>query len=139
SKDAWHRFGDTGYKHYQVVECGFKYNMTDIQAALGIHQLARVEANWKRRREVWDLYQHELAGLPVERPADPARNTRHAHHLYTLMIDADHCGIGRDDFLDRMHGLGIGMGVHYLSIPEHPYYQQRFGWRPEQWPNAARI
>lgn len=139
SKDAWHRFSDKGYRHYQVVECGFKYNMTDLQAALGIHQLARVEANWLRRKEVWSTYQQAFAKLPVERPAEPAGDTRHAYHLYTLRIDPRRCGIERDVFLQRLHEAGIGTGVHYLSIPEHPYYRQRFGWQPEQWPNAMQI
>lgn len=139
SKDAWHRFGDKGYKHYQVVECGFKYNMMDLQAAIGIHQLARVEKNWLRRREVWNHYQQALADLPIGLPAEPAPGTRHAYHLYTVMIDRDRCGIERDQFLDRMNAQRIGIGVHYLSLPEHPYYQQRFGWRPEQWPNAMKI
>lgn len=139
SKDAWHRFGDKGYKHYQVVECGFKYNMMDLQAALGIHQLARVEASWLRRREIWNQYQSDLAGLPIGLPADPDLGMRHAHHLYTVMIDEDECGISRDEFLDRMNSRGIGTGVHYLSISEHPYYQERFGWSPEQWPHAMRI
>lgn len=139
SKDAWHRFGDKGYKHYQVTECGFKYNLTDMQAALGIHQLARVEDNWRRRREIWERYQHAFASLPVTRPEQPAADTRHAYHLYTLVVDNNRCGIARDDFLDQMNARGIGTGVHYLSIPEHPYYRQRFGWLPEQWPHAARI
>ncbi len=139
SKDAWHRFGDKGYKHYQVVEAGFKYNMMDLQAAIGIHQLARVEANWQRRREVWARYQNAFADLPITLPAEPAADTRHAYHLYTVQIDGTRCGIERDAFLDAMNGKRIGTGVHYLAVPEHPYYQQRFGWRPEQWPNATRI
>ncbi len=139
SKDAWHRFGDKGYKHYQVVECGFKYNLTDLQAALGLHQLARVEQNWLRRQRIWNQYQAALSSVPVVTPLDPAPDTRHAYHLYTIMIDEESSGVTRDGFLDRMHALGIGTGVHYLSIPEHHYYRERFGWRPEQWPNAMRI
>lgn len=139
SKDAWHRFGDAGYRHYQVVECGFKYNMMDVQAALGIHQLARVERNWERRCDIWARYQQALAALPVMLPATPEANTRHACHLYTIRIDENRSGLARDDFLERMNQEGIGTGVHYLSVAEHPYYQQRFGWRPEQWPNAMRI
>jgi len=139
SKDAWHRFGDKGYKHYQVVECGFKYNMMDLQAAIGIHQLARVETNWHRRVAIWNRYQQELAELPVVRPAEPAADTRHACHLYTVLVDAEHSGISRDAFLEQMNSRGIGTGVHYLSVAEHPYYQQRFGWRPEQWPAAMDI
>ncbi len=139
SKDAWHRFGDKGYKHYQVVECGFKYNMMDVQAALGIHQLARVEENWLRRRDVWTHYQESLADLPVDLPAQPDPDTRHAFHLYTVMIDEEKCGISRDKLLEHLNSVGVGAGVHYLSIPEHPYYQDRFGWLPDEWPNAMRI
>jgi dTDP-4-amino-4,6-dideoxygalactose transaminase len=139
SKDAWHRFGDAGYKHYQVVECGFKYNMMDMQAAIGLHQLAKVEAHWQRRRELWERYQQAFADLPLGLPAAPAEDTRHGLHLYTVMIDPARCGIERDAFLDAMNQARIGTGVHYLSIPEHPYYQQRFGWRPEQWPHAMRL
>lgn len=139
SKDAWHRFGDKGYRHYQVVECGFKYNMMDLQAAIGIHQLARVEKMWQRRREIWARYQAAFADAPIGLPAAPAADTRHAFHLYTVMIDEAQAGVDRDTFLDRMNGARVGTGVHYLSVAEHPYYQQRFGWRPERWPEAMRL
>lgn len=139
SKDAWHRFGDNGYKHYQVMECGFKYNMMDVQAALGIHQLARVEKNWQWRQKVWTQYQQAFSGLPIATPAEASLDTRHGYHLYTILIDVMRTGISRDTFLDVMNDKRIGTGVHYLSVPEHPYYQRRFSWRPEQWPEAMRI
>lgn len=139
SKDAWHRFGDKGYKHYQVVDVGFKYNMMDLQAAIGLHQLARVEANWRKRQVIWQQYTKAFADLPLGLPAPPEPGTRHAHHLYTVSINEAHSGVSRDVFLDAMNARRIGTGVHYLSLPEHPVYQQRFGWRPEQWPHAARI
>ena len=139
SKDAWHRFGDEGYKHYQVVEAGFKYNMMDLQAAIGIHQLARVEKNWKRRESIWNRYLQAFADLPIGLPAPPAKDTRHAYHLFTIMIDEARCGISRDAFLDAMNARRIGTGVHYLAVPEHPYYQQRFDWKSEQWPIAMRL
>ena len=139
SKDAWRRFGDAGFKHYNVVECGFKYNMMDIQAAIGIHQLARVERNWLKRQSVWTHYQDAFSELPVGCPAEPEPDTRHAYHLYTILIDEEKVGISRDAFLDAMTAKNIGVGVHYLSIPEHPFYQQTFGWRPEDYPNAMRI
>lgn len=139
SKDAWHRFGDKGYKHYQVVECGFKYNMMDLQAAIGIHQLSRVESNWLWRHDIWNQYQAAFADLPVGRPAEPSSDGRHAHHLYTLMVNRERSGVGRDDFLERMNAQRIGTGVHYLSVPEHPYYQERFGWTPDEWPTAKKI
>ncbi|MDY6956546.1 MAG: DegT/DnrJ/EryC1/StrS family aminotransferase [Pseudomonadota bacterium] len=139
SHDAWRRFSDSGYRHYQVVECGFKYNMMDLQAAIGLHQLARVEASWQRRRAIWARYQAAFADLPLIRPAEPDPQTRHAHHLYTLLIDEARCGRTRDSFLDYMTAQRVGVGVHYLSLPEHPYYQNRLGWRPEDTPEAMRI
>lgn len=139
SKDAWKRFGDEGYQHYAVVEAGFKYNMTDLQAALGIHQLARVEANWKRREAIWARYNAAFADTPLGLPPTPERNTRHAYHLYTVEVDAGRTGITRDAFLDAMTGRNIGVGVHYLSLPEHPYYQKRFDWRPQDYPHAMRF
>lgn len=139
SQDAWHRFSDKGYRHYQVVECGFKYNMMDLQASIGIHQLARVESAWARRREIWGQYTNALSGLPVGIPAGADADTRHAFHLFTLRITEGQSGIPRDEFLQRMNRLGVGTGVHYMSIPEHPYYRDRFGWRPEEFPNAMAI
>jgi dTDP-4-amino-4,6-dideoxygalactose transaminase len=131
SKDAW--------KHYQVIDCGFKYNMMDLQASLGIHQLARVERYHARRSEIWRQYDAAFSGLPIAIPAPPEPRTRHAMHLYTLLIDRDRCGISRDRFLQEMTQRNIGVGVHYLCIADHPFYQRAFGWRPEQVPNATRI
>lgn len=139
SKDAWKRFSDEGYKHYQVVDCGFKYNMIDLQAAIGIHQLRRVDEYWERRAQIWQVYNQAFADLPIGLPVSPEPDTRHAYHLYTVLIDEARTGVSRDEFLNRMTENGIGVGVHYLSIPEHPYYQQTFGWKPEDWPNAMRI
>lgn len=139
SKDAWHRFSDTGYKHYYVHESGFKYNMMDLQAAIGIHQLERVERNWERRRAIWQRYDDALAGLDVVLPPPPALGMRHACHLYTILVGGNADPPTRDEFMDRMTRNRIGVGVHYLSIPEHPYYHERFGWRPEQWPAAMHI
>jgi len=139
SSDAWNRFSDEGYKHYLVTEAGFKYNMMDIQAAIGIHQLRRVERCWKRRNEIWERYNEAFGDLPVALPADSEPETRHAHHLYTLMIDKEKTGVSRDEFLCAMDEENIGTGVHYLSIPEHPFYQETFGWNPEDYPHAMRI
>ncbi len=139
SKDAWKRFSDEGYKHYFVMECGFKYNMMDLQAAIGIHQLKRVESYWQRRQQIWQRYNEAFTDLPIILPANPETQTRHAYHLYTILIDEQKCGISRDAFLNAMTAQNIGVGVHYLSIPEHPYYQQTFGWQPEDYPNAMWI
>jgi len=139
SADAWKRFSDDGYKHYEVVHAGFKYNMMDIQAAIGIHQLKRVEENFIRRCEIWDMYQDAFKKLTVGQPAPEEPNTRHARHLYTLMLDPVPCGIDRDEFLMRMTKQNIGTGVHYLAVPEHPYYRDRYGWKLEDTPHAVAL
>jgi len=139
SGDAWKRYSDEGFRHYQVVECGYKYNMTDLQAALGLPQLARVESNWRRRRAVWEAYQRGLAGLPITLPEEPGPDTRHAYHLYQIRVEAKRSGLARDEFLAGMTAQGIGVGVHYLSLPEHPHYQKALGWKPEDHAVAMRI
>ena len=139
SKDAWKRFSDEGYKHYEVVTAGFKYNMMDLQAALGIHQLQRVEKNWLRRQEIWTQYQQAFASLPVGRPSDPEPETRHGYHLYTLAIDENACGISRDALMTRLGEAGVGTGVHYRSLAQQPFYQETFGWHPDDYPASTRF
>lgn len=139
SRDAWKRFSDEGYKHYQVVFPGFKYNMMDIQAAIGLHQLARVNESLRRRNEIWELYNQAFADLPIELPAPDEPNTVAARHLYTLMIDQEKVGLNRDQFMQKLNVLKIGTGVHYLGVHLHPYYKDRFGYSPADFPNASRI
>lgn len=139
STDAWKRFSDGGYKHYFVVDAGFKYNMMDIQAAIGIHQLGRIDSYWKKREEVWRRYDEAFRGLPLTLPAKPEDGTRHAYHLYTILVDREKTGVTRDEFIEGMTQRGIGIGVHYLSIPEHPFYRDRFGWDPKDYPKSCRI
>jgi dTDP-4-amino-4,6-dideoxygalactose transaminase len=138
--DAWKRFSDDGYKHYQVVYPGFKYNMMDIQAAMGIHQLKRIERNWQRRKEIWDKYNEAFADLNnIALPASVCSDTKHAYHLYTIIVDKAKTGISRDDFLKAMTKDNIGTGVHYRSIPTHKYYQDTFLWKPDDYPNSFYI
>lgn len=139
SADAWKRYSDSGYKHYYVVEAGYKYNMTDMQAAIGLHQFDRLEQYAERRKQIWRMYLDAFASTPLGLPAPEEPNTRHARHLFTVLVDEEKCGVSRDEFLTLMTAHNIGVGVHYLSIPEHPYYQRAFGWRPETWPQAMRI
>ncbi len=139
SKDAWSRFSDAGYKHYEVLFPGFKYNMTDIQAALGIHQLARISHGAKRREEIWMQYDSGLADLPLLRPAPPDENTVHARHLYTVRLETEKIGKSRDQVLDELIRLNIGTGVHYTPLHLHPYYRARFGHKPGDFPNAEYI
>jgi len=138
SLDAWQRFSDKGYKHYFVEAAGFKYNMTDLQAALGIRQLERVDEYWKRREEIWQRYMDAFSDIPLTLPAGPSGDIRHAYHLFQLGV-GPRAGLSRDEFIEGMTERKIGVGVHYSAIPEHPYYQRTFGWRPEDCPAATAV
>jgi dTDP-4-amino-4,6-dideoxygalactose transaminase len=139
SKDAWKRFSDSGYKHYQVLYAGFKYNMMDLQAAIGVHQLPRVDRYWKRRQEIWIKYNDAFKSLPIFIPSPVEPGTRHSYHLYTFLLDVDHLNITRDEFLDEMTKRKIGVGVHYLALHLHPFYQNAFGYKIGDFPNAEWI
>ena len=139
SADAWSRYSDKSFRHYFVDDLGFKYNMTDLQAAIGIHQLRRIDANWDRRKAIWEYYQAELGDLPLQLPAPVEPSTRHAYHLYTVLVDEAQAGLDRDAFIDSLYEKKIGTGVHYRAIPEHPYYQRQYGWSPSQFPVSHRI
>lgn len=138
SLGAWQRFSDAGFKHYEVEEPGFKFNMMDIQAALGIHQLPRLDDWIDRRAELWDRYDRLLESLPVETPPSPDGDTRHARHLYQVLV-APEAGISRDELLGRLTASGIGTGVHYRGVHLHPYYRERFGIEPDSLSVATDI
>jgi len=138
SADAWSRFSDQGYKHYDVVFPGFKYNLTDLAASVGLAQLPKLGRWLKRREQIWMRYQDAFADLPVTRPAAPAPDTLHARHLYTLLIHDD-AVVTRDEFMSEMHRRRIGTGVHYRALHTHHYYRERWSFRAEQFPNAYFI
>lgn len=139
SHDAWKRYSDSGYKHYVVELAGFKYNMTDIQASLGIHQLRRVGRNLLRREGIWERYQQAFKDLPLITPAPPAEGTVHARHLYTVLVDKEMVGCDRDDFSRRLHLQKIGTGVHYVAVHLQPYYQQKWNYARGQFPEAEYV
>ena len=139
SRDAWKRFSDSGYKHYQVLFPGFKYNMMDLQAAIGLHQMTHVAEWLQRRNELWAVYNEAFAGLGVGLPAADEPDTVHARHLYTLMVDKERTGLTRDEFMAKLHAQNIGTGVHYVGVHLHPYYRDAFGYKPEDFPNATWI
>lgn len=139
SADAWSRFSDEGYRHYEVVEPGFKYNMMDLQAALGLHQLARAEANLRRRQEIWRRYDEAFADLPLRTPAAEEPGTRHARHLYAVLLDLERLDCTRDELLLDLHRQNIGTGVHYRALHVHPYYRENYGYSSGDFPNAEWI
>jgi len=139
TKDAWKRFSDEGYKHYEVVYPGFKYNMMDIQAAIGLHQLPKIEMYSRRRKQIWDIYNSAFTSFPVILPSPVEPNTRHAFHLYTLLLDLDHLTITRDQFMALLFQQNIGTGVHYTALHLHPYYRDRFGYQKGDFPNTEFV
>jgi len=138
-KDKLHSSSDKKYKHYQVIDKGFKLTMMDIQAAIGIHQLPRVEKYWERRKEIWERYNEAFKDLPVFIPAPIPNGVKHSYHLYTLLLDIDKLNITRDEFLYEMAKRNIGVGVHYIALHLHPYYQQKYGYKQGDFPNADWI
>lgn len=137
SLGAWARFSDSGFHHYEAEEPGFKYNMTDVQASLGLHQLPRLDDWIDARARIWGRYDELLADLDVETPAPPADDTRHARHLYQILVGRD--APPRDVVATRMHEQLIGVGVHYRGVHLHPFYRDTYGLRPEDLPVASDI
>jgi dTDP-4-amino-4,6-dideoxygalactose transaminase len=138
SVGAWQRFSDVGFKHYEVIRPGYKYNMTDVQASLGLRQLPRLDEWIDRRAELWNRYDTELTGLPLSTPPPPEPDTRHARHLYQVLIEPD-APLARDDLLNALNERNIGTGVHYRGVHLHPYYRDRYHLVPEDFPVASAI
>jgi dTDP-4-amino-4,6-dideoxygalactose transaminase len=136
SRDAFDRFTATVPSwYYEIVAPGFKYNLTDIAAALGLHQLKRARAFQQRRVELAAAYREALAGLPLVLPPEPSAGDLHAWHLYVVRL-ADDAVIGRDAFIEALYAAGIGCSVHYIPLHLQPYWRDRYGLRAEQFPHS---
>ncbi|MFC1577585.1 DegT/DnrJ/EryC1/StrS family aminotransferase [Thermodesulfobacteriota bacterium] len=139
SKDAWRRFSDEGYKHYQVIHPGYKYNMIDMQAAIGIHQLPRIDRYRQKRLDIWCKYNDAFQDLPCQLPLEPEPQSKHAYHLYTPLLEIEKIAKERDWVLGALTAENIGVGVHYLPVHLHPYYRKTFGWQKGDFPNAEWV
>jgi dTDP-4-amino-4,6-dideoxygalactose transaminase len=134
SRDAFDRFTATVPSwYYEIVAPGFKYNLTDIAAALGRHQLKKARRFQQRRAEIAALYSASLAGLPVITPPQPPAGDMHAWHLYVLRL-ADGAGIDRNTFIERLFAAGIGASVHYIPLHLHPYWRERYALEAAMFP-----
>jgi dTDP-4-amino-4,6-dideoxygalactose transaminase len=138
SKDARTRYQKGGSWHYDILAPGFKYNMTDIQASLGLCQLRKLDSFQQRRRAVVSAYHRGFAGeealeLPVERP-----EVDHAWHLYVLRLRLEALRIGRDQFIQELADRNIGTSVHFIPIHVHPYYRNKYGFKLHSFPVAYR-
>jgi len=139
SKTAWDRYSDKGSWAYQVLAPGFNYAMTDIQGALGVHQLARIEAFQARRQAIVRHYDELLAALPeVIRPAVRGE-VESSWHLYPIRLDLDRLRIDRGQFIEALRERGVGASVHYIPIHLHPYFQEALGVGPGDYPVAEAV
>ncbi len=139
SRNAWTRYAPGGSAQYEVLMPGFKYNMMDLQAAIGLQQLARIDEMHARRSAIWRLYDEALASLPLRRPRPAASGDVHARHIYTVLVDERAAGLSRDEVQRRLRDRGIATSSHFRALHLHPYYRERFGLRRGMFPAAEAI
>lgn len=139
SHDAWKRYTGGGSWDYRIEAPGYKYNLTDIAAAIGLHQLRRAETLRLRREDLAHRYLAALAGVDeLELPPVP-ENRLHSWHLFPIRLRLDELTLDRNGFIDELRSRGVGCSVHWRPLHLHPYYERTFGWRPEDLPTASRI
>jgi perosamine synthetase len=137
-KDAWNRYAENAQWYYEIVAPGFKYNMTDVAAAMGLAQLSKAQRMWRRRAEIARRYNEAFAGAPeLQIPHDRA-DCQHAWHLYMLRLRLGRLHIDRAQFIQELKERNIGTSVHFIPLHLHPYYRQTYGYRPEDFPVAHR-
>ena len=139
SQSAWSRHQPHRDADYEVVCAGFKYNMTDLQASLGLAQLQRLPTLAARRRRVWDRYEEALRPLPLVRPAATPPGVERAHHLYTVLVDPKQCGTTRDELRENLSRRGVQTSIHFRALHLQPYYAERFKLRRGMFPHAEYI
>jgi dTDP-4-amino-4,6-dideoxygalactose transaminase len=136
SRDAWKRYTAEGTWQYEIISPGYKYNLTDIASSLGLAQLAKSERMWERRREIAHRYNLVFGQYPsLEIPTKP-EYCRHAWHLYMLRLHLDWFEISRSQFIDELKQRNIGASVHFIPLHVHPYYRDKYGYQPEDFPIA---
>lgn len=136
-RQAWNRFAKSGSQDYEIVMPGFKYNMMDIQAAIGIHQLKELDGFIKRRLELAERYHEALSDWAQwTLPSKPDYDHYHSWHLYTPLINEDVAGMNRDQFMAEMKEHNVGTGLHYRAVHLYPYYRQAFDFNPGDFPHA---
>ena len=138
TKDAWKRYDKGGFAHYECVAPGYKYNMMDIQAAMLLHQLDRLEGFASRRREIASTYDAAFCHKPELRLLGTRDGVEHAHHLYPILLQLERLSCDRDQFLNAMQAENIGVAVHFRALHLHPYYVARYGFKQGDFPNAER-
>ena len=134
SKDAWKRFSAEGSWYYEIMAPGYKFNMTDIAASLGIHQLARCDRFWEYRQRCAARYDAGFADVSEVSTPFVELNVQNAWHLYVIQLELQQLQINRNEFIRQLNGAGIGTSVHYTPLHMHPYYRETFGYQPDDLP-----
>jgi len=138
SKDAWKRYTAEGSWYYQIIAAGYKYNLTDIAASLGLAQLRKADRMWKRRREISQRYGQAFGGVPELEVPSEHPDCQHAWHLYLLRLNLERIHCGRDQFVQELRFHNIGTSVHYIPLHLHPYYRDLYGYSPDDFPVALK-
>lgn len=138
SRDAWKRYTAEGSWAYEIVAPGYKYNLTDIAAAIGLVQLDKLEAMWRRRVAIARRYDEAFAPYPELQIPARADTNQHAWHLYMLRVDNERLRGGRDVFAQELRKKNIGISVHFIPLHLHPYYRETYGYKPDDFPVATR-
>lgn len=139
SHDPWNRYSAEGSWYYEVVNAGFKYNMTDVAAAMGVHQLKKSDAFRERRSHIAGLYTEAFSKMAEVRPPVVRAGVQHAWHLYILLLDPETLAIGRSRFIEELKNRNIGASVHFIPLHLHPYYRDTFGYQRGEFPNAEWV
>jgi perosamine synthetase len=137
SHDAWKRYTKEGSWYYEILYPGFKYNLTDIAAAIGIEQLKKCDEFWEARQRVAMSYAQAFSDLQeIQLPAY-RKDVQHAWHLFVIQLNLECLKIDRNEFIEALREKGIGTSVHFIPLHLHPYYRDKFGYKPEDFPNAS--
>lgn len=138
SKDAWKRYTAEGSWYYEIIAPGYKYNMTDVAAAMGLAQLAKAETMWQKRKAIAARFNQAFGPVPKLQIPPDRTDCRHAWYLYVLRLNLDRLTIGRDRFIEELKQRNIGVSVHFIPLHIHPYYRETYGYKPEDFPVAYR-
>lgn len=139
SKDAWKRYTSEGSWYYEIKYPGYKYNLTDIASAIGIHQLRKCDSLYERRKEIADRYTEAFNGSGTIQPPSVEAAKQHAWHLYIIQLDLDKLTIDRARFIEEMKARNIGTSVHFIPLHLHPYYKETYGYSPGDFPEAFYV
>lgn len=138
SKDAWKRYTAEGSWYYEIIAPGYKYNMTDVAAAMGLAQLAKAERMWQRRCAIAQHYSTAFSPLPELQVPHDRVDCQHAWHLYMLRLNLDRLRVDRGQFVQELKDRNIGTSVHFIPLHLHPYYRETYGYQPADFPVAYR-